>query len=298
MPLTRFAPAPTGALHLGHVANAIYVWGLAGRMGGRVLLRVEDHDRQRSRRDYETALLDDLDWLGFTPDLFSTDAFRAGWCESRQSNRGAIYEAATRVLEERGLVYGCACSRQDLRSQDTPFLESGANRLSAQSHGCRTRGIGLIEGVAWRLRVDDAVETFADVLQGPNTQDVSGADPVIRDRRGNWTYQFAVVVDDHLQDVDLVIRGLDLLASTGLQIWMARLLGRQTPATFAHHPLIMKSPSQKLSKSDRDTGISDLRAAGMKPADVIGRAAYEVGLAAEATPIDADEVAFLMPMNR
>jgi glutamyl-tRNA synthetase/glutamyl-Q tRNA(Asp) synthetase len=167
-------------------------------------------------------------------------------------------------------------------------------RQDAASHGCRTRSIGLIEGVTWRLRIDDAVETFSDLLQGANTQDAAAAgDVVIRDRRGNWTYQFAVVVDDHLQGVDLVIRGLDLLPSTGLQMWMGRLLGRDAPATFAHHPLIMKSPTQKLSKSDHDTGISDLRKAGMTPAEVIGRAAYEVGLAATPTPVEAADVPFL-----
>ena len=291
MLLTRFAPAPTGALHLGHVANAIYVWGLAARRGGKVLLRVEDHDRQRSRWVYEAALLDDLDWLGFVPDSFPTSAFRAGWCESRQSNRGAIYEAAARALEERGLVYGCTCSRQELRTQD---LLGGAGNRVVNQHGCRARGIGLVPDVAWRLRIDDAVETFTDLLQGTHSQDAAaGGDPVIRDRRGNWTYQFAVVVDDHDQGVDLVIRGLDLLTSTGLQMWLARLLGRETSATFAHHPLIMKSPAQKLSKSDHDTGIADLRAAGMKPADVIGRAACEVGLTPSPSPIQAADVAFL-----
>ena len=110
-----------GYLHLGHVLNAKWVWGLARAHGARVLLRIEDHDRERCRPEYERAILDDLDWLGFTPDLFPTDAFRAGPCESRQSDRHAIYEAAARELTSRGLVYGCTCSRQQFR-KPTPGI--------------------------------------------------------------------------------------------------------------------------------------------------------------------------------
>ena len=113
-PLTRFAPAPTGYLHLGHVVNALYVWGTARAVGGRVLLRVEDHDRQRCRPGYETALLDDLDWLGLQPDVFPTDAFRTGPCESRQSDRHAHYQRAAQTLIAHGLVYGCHCTRREI----------------------------------------------------------------------------------------------------------------------------------------------------------------------------------------
>ena len=110
--LTRFAPAPTGYLHLGHVANALHVWAEARAHGGPVLLRIEDHDRERCRPEYETALLEDLDWLGFVPDIYPTDAFRVGRCESRQSDRGAIYDAMAARLREQGLVYACRCTRR------------------------------------------------------------------------------------------------------------------------------------------------------------------------------------------
>ena len=100
--LTRFAPAPTGYLHLGHVLNAHLVWTMARERGGRVLLRVEDHDRERCRPEYEAALLDDLDWLGFAPDVYPTAAFRRGRCDSRQSDRAAVYEEAARPLTGRG----------------------------------------------------------------------------------------------------------------------------------------------------------------------------------------------------
>jgi len=285
--LTRFAPAPTGYLHLGHVANAVFVWGMAAATGARVILRVEDHDRQRSRAVYEQALLDDLDWLGFAPDTFPTAAFRAGACEGRQSDRVAHYDAAARQLAQAGLVYGCTCSRQDLGAASPDV--TGERRYPGT---CRTRGIGLEPNVAWRLRMDDGPERFEDLLVGHQEQDPASqcGDLVIRDRIGNWTYQFAAGVDDWLMGVTLVVRGRDLLASTGRQIRIGRLLGRAQPARFAHHRLIMKSATQKLSKSDRDTGVRDLRSSGWTAPSVIGEAAFRVGLTPEVRDIEADQV--------
>jgi glutamyl-tRNA synthetase/glutamyl-Q tRNA(Asp) synthetase len=125
--------------------------------------------------------------------------------------------------------------------------------------------------VVWRLRLEPGVESFDDLICGPQQQEPAQqcGDVAIRDRRGNWTYQFVASVDDFRQDIDLVIRGRDLLESTGRQIQIARLLGRSQPARFAHHELVMKSPAQKLSKSDGDTAIRDLRARGLTPADVL-----------------------------
>lgn len=272
MCLTRFAPAPTGYLHLGHVVNALYVWEWGRRQGADVLLRIEDHDRQRARPEYERAILDDLDWLGFVPDRYPTSTFRQGPCESRQSDRESIHGRFAAGLIARGLVYGCTCTRQDLarvRSDDTPV--PGALVYPGT---CRDRGLAPVDGVAWRVRIDDTIERFDDGLCGPCEQHPARehGDVVIRDRRGNWTYQFAVTVDDHEQGIDLVIRGRDLLTSTGLQIALGRLIGRTTPARFAHHALVMKSPDQKLSKSDGDTGVREMRAAGWSPDAVIARA--------------------------
>lgn len=291
MALTRFAPAPTGQLHLGHVANAIYVWGLGQLQGADVLLRIEDHDRQRCRQAFETGILDDLDWLGFVPDRFPTDAFRAGPSASRQSDRLATYESHCRRLLDAGLVYGCECSRQDLAGGDT------SRRLANDGcpRGCRQRGIPPEAGVAWRVAMAWCPASFDDLLVGSHgASRPTAGDPVIRDRRSNWTYQFAVVVDDFDQQVDLVIRGQDLLDSTPLQIGLAALLGRRQPPQFAHHPLVMKSATQKLSKSDADTGIADLRRAGWTPERVIGRAAFLVGLTSDDAPTEADRAAELV----
>jgi glutamyl-tRNA synthetase/glutamyl-Q tRNA(Asp) synthetase len=286
--LTRFAPAPTGFLHLGHVVNAIYVWGWGCRLDARVLLRIEDHDRQRSRPAFERAVLDDLDWLGFVPDAYPTDTFRHGPCDARQSDREAIYARAAQSLIARGLVYGCSCSRQDLNATRSAGLAGDGGR-------CRDAGHAPEPHLAWRLRCEDTVERFEDGLHGVVEQRPfrEHGDVTIRDRNGNWTYQFAVVVDDHEQGIDVVIRGDDLLASTGLQIAVGRTLGRPRPAHFLHHPLAMKSSGRKLSKSDGDTGIHALRASGWKPSEVIGRAAHMVGLTRTSGAISASAVANL-----
>ena len=257
--ITRFAPAPTGWLHLGHVLNALYVWSTARQAGARVLLRIEDHDRERCRPEYEAGILDDLDWLGFEPDIYPTTCFRAGSCPGRQSDRDAIYHDALRTLTDAQRVYACDCSRRTLTSAAG---SSGAERPYAGT--CRDRGLPLTDGYGWRVRLDDVEETFDDALLGPQIQRPARqcGDMLVRDRLGNWTYQFAVTVDDMRQEIDLVIRGVDLLESTGRQLQLARLLGRRVPPTYMHHPLIMKSATQKVSKSDRDTGIRDLRKDG------------------------------------
>ncbi len=287
-PITRFAPAPTGWLHLGHVLNAYCIWEIARAIDGRVLLRIEDHDPTRARPEFEAGILDDLDWLGFHPDIYPTNEFRAGRCDGRQSDRDSVYREAFEILRARGLVYACDCSRASVtalasglsRGEDNDIAPGrvrpgpGHSGEPAELHypgHCRDRQLPLVDGYGWRVRMDSGVEIFDDARLGEQRQDPSQqcGDVLLRDRHGNWTYQFAVTVDDWRQEIDLVIRGADLLASTGRQIRLARLLGRPRPPVFFHHPLIMKSPSQKLSKSDRDTGVRDLRARGWGAADVI-----------------------------
>lgn len=268
-PLTRFAPAPTGWLHLGHVLNAAYVWGMARALGGRVLLRLEDHDRTRCRPEYEAAILADLDWLGFRADVYPTDRFRDGRCDGRQSDREAVYRDALDNLRSRNLVYACDCSRREIAGADQ--RDTTELRYTGR---CRDRALPLADGYGWRVRMTSAPETFIDARLGAQLQTPSEqcGDMLLRDRHGNWTYQFAVTVDDWRQNIDLVVRGMDLLYSTGRQIQLARLLGRHRPPVFCHHELLMKSDTQKLSKADGDTGVRDLRAGGATAEDVIRRA--------------------------
>lgn len=262
--VTRFAPAPTGFLHLGHVASAVHVWHVSRLGGGVVRLRIEDHDRQRSRPEFESAILEDLAWLGLVPDGEVT----------RQSGRAARYEGALEQLGSR--VYACSCSRRDLAAEGEP---PPGEELRYDGR-CRERHLAWVPGRGLRVRLDDGVERFDDLLLGPQEQRPAGqcGDLLIRDRLGNWTYQFAVTVDDMDQEISLVVRGQDLLSSTGRQIALARLLGRPFPPAFLHHPLIYRADGAKLSKSNRDRGVRELRAAGYSPEEVIARAIGEAGL--------------------
>jgi glutamyl-tRNA synthetase/glutamyl-Q tRNA(Asp) synthetase len=278
-PVTRFAPSPTGYLHLGHIANAIYTWGVARALGGRVLLRLEDHDRIRSRPEYEDAILDDLDWLGFEADEGRTPLLR-------QSDALEIYRDVLNDLKRTQHVYACDCSRTDI----------GGERYVGR---CRNRNLSEIPGRGLRVQLGDGVVGAHDLLAGPIEQTPSEqcGDLLLRDRDGNWTYQFAVTVDDLRQGVTLVIRGADLLSSTGRQVLLGSLLGRTAPPFFLHHPLIRGPRGEKLSKSARDTGVRELRANGLGPEEVIGRAAAAIGLISSPKPLHARDVAslFLRP---
>jgi glutamyl/glutaminyl-tRNA synthetase len=258
-PVTRFAPAPTGWLHLGHVVNAMHVWGIARARGGRVILRIEDHDRARCRDEYADGILEDLDWLGFVPDSVAP----------RQSSRQRRerYEAALAELQAAGLAYACDCSRRDI-AMDVPDRFGEEMRYPGR---CRTRGLPLDSTPARRVRMDDGAEAFTDERLGPQLQSPAEqcGDVLVRDRLGNWTYQFAVAVDDLDQGVDLVIRGEDLLSSTGRQMRLARLLGREAPPIFHHHALIRKPDGSKLSKSAGDSGVRELRMKGVSAREVI-----------------------------
>ena len=289
-PITRFAPAPTGYLHLGHLVNALYTWGIARATGGRVILRVEDHDRGRSRPEYEEALLDDLERLGLTPDEPSSADFLAGATPYRQSDAGNVYEAALDVLRGQGLVYACDCARSTFATwaaeRGRPWRGIGC------PGGCRERALPEDGGTGLRVAVGAGTERWVDLLAGPLADEPATAgDLLVRDRDGNWTYAFCVVVDDARHGVDLVIRGRDLLDATPVQIRLARLLGRETPPRFLHHPLIRRVSGQKLSKAEGDTAVRALLDAGRTPGDLFGLAARLAGLQADATSIDAADLA-------
>ena len=264
--LTRFAPAPTGYLHLGHVANALWTWGVARAIGGKVLLRIEDHDGQRTRPAFTEAIGEDLAWLGFVPD--------AGPVTQTDAEAEAAYAGALATLREQDRLYGCTCTR-------ATFSAWAAEHGRAWSGigcpgGCRERGL---DGPVLRAALGAGQEAWMDALVGPCSGEVAEAsgDLAVRDRHGHHTYGLCVVVDDLRQGVGVVVRGRDLLHATPAQLRLARLLGRATPAAFAHHRLIRRPDGSKLSKSAADTGVAELRAAGHRPQEVIEMALAALG---------------------
>lgn len=283
-PVTRFAPSPTGELHLGHVANAIWTWGVARATGGTVLLRIEDHDRGRSLREHETAILSNLEWLGLEPDGPSRASLSAGESSPwRQSDCDAEYRRALDQLSTTTRLYGCSCSRSQIaRSVDMGQQEPGQEIRYPGS--CRGRNLPLgAPGVGTRAILPEEAITFTDLRLGAQQQVPvrQCGDLLLRDAIGNWTYQFAVAADDLRHGVTLVVRGEDLLASTGRQILLGRLLGRAEPAAFLHHPLIFGASGDKLSKRDGAAAIRTLRAAGIGAAEVLTLAAEATGFPVE-----------------
>lgn len=270
---TRFAPSPTGHLHLGHVISAMLVWGIGRAVGAKIILRMEDHDENRSRRLYEQSILDDLTWLGFHADAGVTDAQKPS--PYRQSDHRERFAAYLNQLAQTQHVYACQCSRKQ--------ISAAATVASEELHypgTCRDLNLPWAIDCGLRVHLPPRSFTFRDVFLGTQTQTPAQqcGDLLIRDRDGFWTYNFAVVVDDIDQDVNLIIRGQDLTASTGRQLFLRELLKVSKPIVFGHHPLVVNQDQQKLSKRDFAVGVAQQRADGVRPEFVLGQAAAAIGL--------------------
>ena len=276
-PVFRFAPSPNGALHLGHAYAALVDFDLCRRAAGRFRLRIEDIDRARCRPEYEAAILEDLAWLGLT------------WEEPvlRQSERMGAYAAALARLTAMGLVYPSFMTRGEIRAAtagrawpsdpDGAPLHPGTDRDLAPAEAAARVASGA--PYALRLRLDRAVAragalTWTEGGEGPAGETgLVAADPaawgdvVIARKDTPTSYHLAVVVDDAAEGVSHVVRGRDLFHATSVHALLQRLLGLPTPA-YHHHRLILDERGRKLSKSDGDTALAALRAAGKTPADV------------------------------
>lgn len=246
--VTRFAPSPTGHLHLGHSLHLEWLWGVAAVTQAKILVRMEDHDRSRCTPEHERSILDDLARLGFEPDAESLASLRGrGPSPFRQSDQPARYASAFESLRERGLLYGCTCTRGDLGPPDP----DGERHYPGT---CRGQPVEREGKHVVRVMLPDVPTTVDDLLLGPLHQypQRDHGDPVIRDALGQWSYQFCVVIDDMLQGVNLIVRGADLLASTGRQLLLGQLLGRTAPFVTVHHPLLLDAQGKKLSKRDQE----------------------------------------------
>ncbi|MGN0223481.1 MAG: tRNA glutamyl-Q(34) synthetase GluQRS [Muribaculaceae bacterium] len=247
----RFAPSPTGRMHLGNVYAALMSYLSARSRGGRWIVRMEDIDTQRSRREYAEQLLDDLHWLGLQPD---------GAVEY-QSDRYHIYNEYLQRLAAAGLVYPCRCTRAEIMAS-APHQSDGHVVYSGRCRPAQPRYDAATLRETLRLRVNaDAVEEFADDLCGPQRVAVAAefGDFALRRRDGMWAYQFAVAIDDALMGVTEVVRGDDLLLSTAPQRYIQRLLGLPQPERYVHLPLLRNASGQRLSKRDGSLSLAALR---------------------------------------
>jgi glutamyl-tRNA synthetase/glutamyl-Q tRNA(Asp) synthetase len=233
---------------------------------------MEDHDRTRCRTEFELQIYDDLEWLGFTPAAESLRSLRAGPSPFRQSDSEEHYLSALRALTAQGLVYGCNCSRADIaRELGDGFVEGSELRYPGT---CRDLGLEPGPGIGARIKLPDGNFSFDDLALGHQHQRPHSqcGDLLARDRHGNWTYQFAVVVDDLRHQVTHVVRGADLLESTGRQVALARMLGREHAPVFLHHPIIHGEGGGKLSKRDASLSLAAMRGRGMTAANIIAEA--------------------------
>lgn len=286
--ITRFAPSLTGYLHLGHVLHMIYVWGLSRKYEAEVLCRIEDHDRSRARPEFEAAIYQSMKWLGFYPDLGVFDMEQRP-SAFRQSDSEAHYQAVLNELANRGLVYGCECSRKQIAENQPEEAEE-----LVYGGTCAEKGLPL-EGNTVRFRTRKGEAVFQDLKLGEQRQrpEIQCGDFSLRDRNGQWTYQFACVCDDIRHSVDLVVRGEDILFSTARQLQLFQILEKPAPR-FYHHPLITDSAGKKLSKRQRSESITQLRESGVSAEEVIGRAAHAGKLIPEFQPLTAVEAMALI----
>ena len=285
----RFAPSPTGRMHLGNVFSALLSWLSARAQGGTWLLRIEDIDPQRSRHEYADMLMDDLQWLGLEWDG------KPCW----QSQRGDIYARYLQQLTEGGLIYPCYCTRADILATQAPHESDGRVVYKGT---CRNLPPGTHTGpAALRMKVPDegrGIVTFTDGHYGTHTVDLTTqcGDFIVRRKDGAWAYQLAVVVDDSLMGINEVVRGRDLLLSSPQQIYLAQQLGF-TPPRFTHLPLLCNTAGQRLSKRDKSLDMGCLRQR-LTPNQIIGLLAHAAGFQPTPDAVSAQSLVKTFSWNK
>jgi glutamyl-tRNA synthetase len=289
MEIGRFAPSPSGRMHLGNVFSALLAWLSVKSAGGELVLRIEDLDPDRCRPAYADQLKRDLEWLGLFWDREQT----------RQSLRGEAYEEQFEKLRARGLVYPCYCTRDELHAASAPHGASGqpvypgtCRRLTDAQRAAMTRL------PAWRVIVPDETVSFADGLQGGYAENLARdcGDFIVRRSDGVYAYQLAAVTDDADAGVTQVVRGCDLLSSVPRQIYLQRLFGFPEPK-YWHVPLLVAPDGKRLSKRERALDLGELRKT-RAPEEILGRLAGLCGLRENAEPASARELLADFSWNR
>ena len=281
----RFAPTPSGRMHLGNVFSALMAWASVRSQNGSLILRVEDLDIRAHNPQYTSLLLDDLQWLGLTWD-------KGPYYQSRRTE---LYQEALLDLRQQGLLYPCFCSRADLHAAQAPhasdgtYVYAGTCRNLSQSE---RKELSSHKIPATRIHVPNKIYAFEDKVYGSTSQNLaeSCGDFIVRRADGVFAYQLAVVVDDADMGITEVVRGSDLLSSTPRQLYLQDVLGL-SHLTYAHLPLLVAPDGRRLSKRNHDLDLGVLRSQGKTPEEILGFLAYCVGLTEENEPLSAVQIA-------
>ncbi len=281
-PIGRFAPTPSGRMHLGNVFAALVAWLSVRNRNGYFLLRMEDLDTLRTSGEFAQTLRDDLLWLGLN------------WDEETpaQSTRSAVYDRYFALLAEKGLLYPCYCTRSQLHSVNAPHLSDGTYVYPGTCrHLTDAQKAAFDRAPAWRVQVPDCQWVVNDLVQGVYKENLSTdcGDFVVRRADGVYVYQLAVTVDDGEAGVTEVVRGQDLLSSAPRQMYLQELFGFSHP-TYGHVPMLLAPDGRRLSKRDKDLDLGYLRQ-HISPETLIGTLAFSAGILDREIPISARELA-------
>ena len=288
-PVGRFAPTPSGRMHLGNVFAAMAAWLSVRSRGGLMVLRMEDLDTQRTSEEYAETLRQDLLWLGLDWDIETEP----------QSQRTEVYEEYFQILKDKGLLYPCYCTRSQLHSADAPHLSDGTYIYPGT---CRNltdaEKASFDRKPAWRVKVPDKLWKFRDLVQGGYAENlaVHCGDFVVRRADDVFVYQLAVTVDDGEAEVTEVVRGMDLLSSAPRQMYLQELFGFRHPQ-YAHVPMLLAPDGRRLSKRDRDLDLGELKK-HLKPEQILGTLAHSAGLIDKPEAVSAKELATVFSWDR
>ncbi len=281
-PVGRFAPTPSGRMHLGNVFAALIAWLSVRSRDGEMVLRMEDLDTQRTSAEYAEVLRQDLNWLGLDHDRETPP----------QSLRGPVYDEYFEKLKEMGLLYPCYCTRSQLHGVNAPHLSDGTYVYPGTCRNLtEAQKASFDRKPAWRVMVPDKVWEVEDRVQGHYELNLATdcGDMVVRRADGIYVYQLAVTVDDGEAGVTEVARGMDLLSSAPRQMYLQDLFGFPHPE-YGHVPMLLAPDGRRLSKRDRDLDLGELRKR-VSPEKLIGTLAYAGGLIDRNTAISAGELA-------
>lgn len=282
----RFAPTPSGRMHLGNVFAALIAWLSVRSRDGEMVLRMEDLDTQRTSPEFAQTLREDLQWLGLTYDRETLP----------QSKRSDVYDKYFEILREKGLIYPCYCTRSQLHSVNAPHLSDGTYVYTGTCRNLQTPPPNRTP--SWRVLVPDRLWTLEDKVQGHYELNLATqcGDMVMRRADGVYVYQLAVTVDDGEAGVTEVVRGMDLLSSAPRQMYLQELFGFPHPE-YGHVPMLLAPDGRRLSKRDQDLDLGELRKR-VTPEQLIGTLAFASGLIDQKQSVSAKELASHFQWNK